>query len=103
MAKRYGIARPTVVWTVRWDGDNIVEIKDAFGPDMGPYFFINEDNNNLCYGNTIEDANQYPVGTLLTPLGGIYAISDAEWERAYQEIDSDGDVRYGVTVDVDES
>lgn len=99
--KLYGVSRPQAVWAVLWDGDNMQEIKDAFGPDIGPYFFVNEENGNLCYGANIEACNQYPIGTLMTMLGGVAGISQEDWDAAYFIVDSATRLKYDVTEDAE--
>ena len=80
MPKIYGVVRPQPLWHIVWDGDNIQEIKDAFDGYPGSMFFVNEDNGNLCFGITVEDANQYPVGTLMFLMGGVGGMSQEMWD-----------------------
>lgn len=99
MTVYYGTVRPQVMKIVSWDGDNIVEVKEALGPDLATYFFINEENNNLCYGLTIDDCLQYPVGTLLSGQGGVTVIDPENWNVTYQEVDNNGRLKYTITED----
>lgn len=101
MATYYGTMRPQVMKVVSWDGDNIQEIKDSFGPDLAPYFFINEENNNLCYGPNIDECNQYPEGTLLTNMGGITTVEPSYWETTYQVVDNAERLQYTITEDAE--
>jgi len=99
MAKLFGIVRPQAVWAVVWDGDNIAGIKHNFGPDMAPYFFVNEEHGNLCYGLDVEQSNQYELGTLITNLGGLMGMSQESWDMQYSTVDSATRLKYDVTED----
>lgn len=99
MPKIYGVARPQPLWHIVWDGDNIQEIKDAFHTFPSSMFFVNEENGNLCFGITVEDANQYPVGTLMFLMGGVGGMSQEAWDAQYSNIDIVGPVKYDVSAE----
>ena len=101
MSKVYGIPRPQPGWAIVWDGDNIQEIKDAFSSWPGSMFFVNEENGNLCFGMTVEDANQYPVGTLMALMGGVAGITQEQWDLQYSTVDSADRLKYNVTEDAE--
>jgi len=101
MAKIYGVARPQPIWGVVWEGDNIEEIQDAFSDWPSNLFFINEENGNLCYGLTIEEANQYPIGTVMLLQGGIGYMSQESWDSQYSTLDSATRLKYDVTEDAE--
>lgn len=99
MTLYYGTPRPPITSIVSWDGDNIDEVKDMFGEFYAPSFFVNEENNNLCFGPNLEDANQYPLGTLLTNLGGVSVVDSEYWDISYQTVDTPGRLKYTITED----
>jgi hypothetical protein len=100
MAKIFGIPRPQPAWGIEWTGDNIQEIKDAFAAWPGSMFFVNEENGNLCFGITVEDANQYPVGTIITLMGGVGGMTQSDWDEQYSTVDSADRLKYNVAEDV---
>ena len=99
VAKIYGVPRPQPVWGVQWTGDNIQEIKDAFVGWPGSMFFVNEENGNLCFGETVEDANQYALGSIMVLMGGVGGMSVSEWEAAYSTVDTNDRIKYSVVQD----
>lgn len=101
MAKIFGIQRPSPTWGIEWTGDNIQEIKDAFSAWPGSMFFVNEENGNLCFGMTVEDANQYPVGTIMVLLGGVAGVSQDDWDTQFSTVASAERLEYNVTEDAD--
>ena len=101
MAKIFGVQRPFATWGIEWTGDNIQDIKDAFEYWPGSMFFVNEENGNLCFGITVEDANQFPVGTIMTLAGGVAGMSQEQWDAQYSTVDSADRLKYDVTEDVE--
>jgi|SRR5690242_3341558 len=101
MAKIFGIRRPDAAWGIEWTGDNIQEIKDAFSAWPGSYFFVNEDNGNLCFGLTVEESTQWPVGTIMMLMGGVAGVTQAEWDAQFSTVDNADRLKYNVTEDVE--
>jgi hypothetical protein len=97
--KIFGVARPYATWGVEWTGDNIDEVKAAFEWFPSSLFFVNEENNNLCFGANIDEANQFPLGTIMVMLGGVSGITRENWESQYSTVDSDGRLKYNVLQD----